>query len=152
MRDGLVGKIAYDMISVRDEQEQRLLDNLRASMEKDKLYLNPNLSIIELSRTLGTNKTTLSHVINSHLHQNFATFLNSYRVREAIDVLSDPKMFDEKLAVVGERCGYNSRQIFHTTFKKVMGITPNHFRNIQRATLREVQRKGGTDSSQDGVQ
>ena len=140
-RDELVGKIAYDSTPIHDEQERKLLDNLRKCMETDKMFLNPNLSIIALSKALGTNKTTLSHVINTHLHQNFASLLNSYRIREAIDVLSNPKFFDEKMEVVAEKCGYNNRQVFHTAFKKVMGITPNHFRNIQRATLREAQRK-----------
>lgn len=140
-RDELVGKVSYDAVSIRDEQERKLLDNVRKCMETDKMYLNPNLSIIDLSKAVGTNKTTLSHVINTHLHQNFASLLNSYRIREAIDLLGDPKYFNEKMEVIGEQCGYNNRQVFHTAFKKVMGITPNHFRNIQRATAREAQRK-----------
>ena len=139
-RDELVGKIAYDSTPIHDEQERKLLDSLQKCMETDKMFLNPNLSVIALSKALGTNKTTLSHVINTHLHQNFASLLNSYRIREAIDVLSNPKFFDEKMEVVAEKCGYNNRQVFHTAFKKVMGITPNHFRNIQRAALREAQR------------
>lgn len=140
-RDELVGKVSYDTVSIRDEQERKLLDNLRKCMETDKMYLNPNLSIIDLSKAVGTNKTTLSHVINTYLQQNFASLLNSYRVREAIDMLSDPENFNKKMEVIGEMCGYNNRQVFHTAFKKVMNITPNHFRNIQKATVREAQRK-----------
>lgn len=140
-RDELVGKIVYDTTPIRDEQERKLLDSLQKCMETDKMYLNPNLNIIDLSKAVGTNKTTLSHVINTHLKQNFASLLNSYRVREAIDLLSDPKNFNEKMEVIGEMCGYNNRQVFHTAFKRVMGITPNHFRNIQKTTVREAQRK-----------
>ena len=83
---------------------------------------------------------TLSHVINAYLHQNFSSLLNSYRIKESLKLLGDPQFFHEKMEVIGEMCGYNNRQVFHQAFKKEMGITPNHFRNIQKATAREVNR------------
>lgn len=136
----LVKIACFEQAKAQNEHEKTLLDELNRMLDEEKIYLNPSLTIQELALKLGTNKTTLSHVINSDLNQNFASLLNGYRVRESITVLSNPLYFQEKLEVVGEMCGFNNRQVFHAAFKKEMGITPNHFRNIQKATVREEQR------------
>lgn len=138
----LVEPVVFESVEAMDDMSEKLLQKLQKSMEQDKLYLKPELSIQDLARELGTNKTTLSHVINVYLHQNFSTLLNSYRIKESIDLLSDPKLFQEKMEVIGEMCGYCSRQVFHKAFKKEMGITPNHFRTIQKATVRQEKRQG----------
>lgn len=138
----LVEPVVFESVEAMDDMSEKLLQKLQKSMEQDKLYLKPELSIQDLARELGTNKTTLSHVINVYLHQNFSSLLNSYRIKESIDLLSDPKFFQEKMEVIGEMCGYSSRQVFHKAFKKEMGITPNHFRTIQKATVRQEKRQG----------
>lgn len=128
----LVENVKFNTDSVRDAQERQILERLQVLLEEEKVYLDPTLSIQDLSKRLATNRTTLSHVINTHLHQNFATLLNSYRIKEAVRLLSDPQYFHEKMEVVGELCGYNNRQVFHAAFKKEMGITPSHFCNINK--------------------
>ena len=130
--DVLVEVVKFDTDSVRDAQECQMLEKLQVLLEEEKVYLDPTLSIQDLAKRLATNRTTLSHVINTHLSQNFASLLNSYRIKEAVRLLSDPQYFQEKMEVVGELCGYNNRQVFHAAFKKEMGITPNHFRNINK--------------------
>lgn len=130
--DVLVEIVKFDTDSVRDAQECQMLEKLQVLLEQEKVYLDPTLSIQDLAKRLATNRTTLSHVINTHLNQNFASLLNSYRIKEAVRLLSDPQYFQEKMEVVGELCGYNNRQVFHAAFKKEMGITPNHFRNINK--------------------
>lgn len=130
MRDELVEKISYETTLQTDEQERRFLNNLKSAMEDDKVYLDAELNIQKLAVIVGTNKTTLSHIINNCLHQNFSTILNKYRIREAVKLLSDERMRNHKIEAIGEMCGYNNRQVFHAAFKKEMGITPTHFRRI----------------------
>lgn len=143
----LVSSVSFDVVEVDDELELAVLDKLQASLERDRLYLRPELTIQELAKVLGTNKATLSHVINSRLHQNFSSLINGYRIRESMRLLSDPQYFREKMEVVGEMCGYNNRQVFHAAFKKEMGITPNHFRNIQKTTARAEKRSAQGDDA-----
>ncbi|MBO7445958.1 MAG: helix-turn-helix transcriptional regulator [Bacteroidales bacterium] len=135
--NNLVEPIVFEATDSIDDLSEKLLQKLQTSMEKGKLYLRPELNIQDLAKELGTNKTTLSHVINACLHQNFSSLLNSYRIKESLSLLSDPQYFQEKMEVIGEMCGYSNRQVFHKAFKKEMGITPSHFRNIQKATVRE---------------
>ena len=131
-KDELVDNVSYDTQEIKNEQDKAILEALRQCMERDKVYLNPSLSIQDLSQMIGTNKTKLSHVINTYLHQNFATLINKYRIVEAIKLLSDDQYLKNKIEVIGEMCGYSNRQVFHAAFKKEMGITPTHFRNINK--------------------
>ena len=136
-KDELVEKVSFETASSDDAKEQQLLQSLQNAMENERLFLNPELNIMTLAKTVGTNKTTLSHIINKYLNQNFASLLNRYRIREAITLLSDAKYRDYKIEVIGEMCGYSNRQTFHAAFKKEMGITPTHFRNISKKTPTE---------------
>ena len=71
--DVLVEIVKFDTDSVRDAQECQMLEKLQVLLEEEKVYLDPTLSIQDLAKQLATNRTTLSHVINTHLNQNFAS-------------------------------------------------------------------------------
>ena len=135
MKNKLVEKVSYDIPDTSDKQDRIILNALQLSLERDKLYLNPNLTLQDLAKVVGTNKTKLSFVINNCLNQNFASLLNRYRIREAIQLLSDSKYYDYKIEAIGEMCGYSNRQVFHAAFKKAMGITPTHFRNVSKSKI-----------------
>ncbi len=136
-KNALVETASFNIEIVPDEQERRILRDLQKAMEQGKVFLDPTISVQDLAKRLGTNRTSLSHIINTHLNQNFASLLNSYRIKEAVNLLSDPQHFDDKMEAVGEMCGYNNRQVFHAAFKKEMGITPSHFRNINKNRIKE---------------
>lgn len=132
-KDELVDKFSFEELSVENSRDKLILDSLQKLMEEEKVYLNPLLGIEELARMVGTNKTYLSRVINNSFQQNFPAFVNRYRVRESIRLLSDSGNFSRSIEEIGEMCGYTTRQAFHSAFKKEMGITPRHFRNINRS-------------------
>lgn len=129
----LVENVSYVIPDNADEQSRAIIIVLQQLMERDKLYRNPSLTMQDLSKAVGTNKTKLSFVINNYLNHNFASLLNHYRVDEAVHLLSDSHYFNYKISVIGEMCGYSNRQVFHSAFKKIMGITPTHFRNISKS-------------------
>lgn len=129
-KNELVEKVSFDSVQTTDEHELAVLRELQKCMENDKVYLNSSLTIQDLAKQVGTNKTTLSHVINTCLGQNFAALLNGYRVQEAIRLLTDRQYVAYNMETIGEMCGYSNRQVFHAAFKKEMGVTPTHFRKI----------------------
>lgn len=112
--------------------DTELLINMKHLFRKEKVYLDPDLSINDLALKLNSNKTAVSKIINSNLQKNFPSLLNEYRINEAMNILADPKNDVYKMEVIGEMCGYKNRQVFHNAFKKATGVTPAHFRNINR--------------------
>ena len=56
---------------------------LEKLFEKDRIYLNKDLTIWELAKQLETNRSYLSQIINTDYGHNFSAFVNSYRIRHA---------------------------------------------------------------------
>lgn len=89
-----------------NELFSQLLTRLIHLFENKKVYLNPDLTLQEVARELGTNRTYLSRLINSHFDQNFSAFVNTYRAKEANDLIrKSGKMTHSELA---HRAGFGS--------------------------------------------
>ena len=131
-KEVLVEQVVFDTVTCENDKERQLLQKLQDLMEQQHLYLDTGMNIQKLAKAAGTNKNMLSHIINKNLNQNFASFLNRYRVRESIRLLEDSNYRNYKIEAIGEMCGFGNRQAFHLAFKKEMGITPTHFRNISK--------------------
>ena len=120
-----------DEISADQHQvqfEQLNTDLVRIITDK-KLYLDPKLTIHDLARQLGTNRTYLSNLINHHYNTNFVTFINQYRVEEAKKILSNPNYSDKKaLHDAIDFCGFQSEQSFYRIFKQHTKKTPLEWR------------------------
>jgi AraC-like DNA-binding protein len=111
------------------EESKGLLDRLQHHMQTTKPYLEPELTLEELSARLSLRPKILSQVINENTGQNFFDFINRYRIGEAKRMLTDPT--DKKITVqeVLYVVGFNSKSSFNTLFKKYTGVTPTEFKN-----------------------
>lgn len=118
----------FDRAKVRDEADERLLEDLRVLFEEKEIYLDKKLSIESLAKMAGTTKARMSHFINDVFGCNFPTFLNNYRVTKAVSLFSDPANAIYTVEAIGESCGFNNRQAFHSSFKKRIGMPPSKFR------------------------
>ncbi|MBQ4355533.1 MAG: helix-turn-helix transcriptional regulator [Bacteroidales bacterium] len=126
-------KVDFSSIHPENHADQLVLEKLCDLLENEKVYLDPNLSLSQLAKRMGTNRTTVSHVVNRYFQQTLPALINYYRVNEAIRLLSDEATRDNKLEVIGEMCGYQNRQVFHSAFKRETGITPKHFRRVSES-------------------
>jgi len=113
-----------------DTKEQQILSKLIHLFTKEKVYLNSEISINDISKQLGTNRTALSKIINTYFKKTFPSLLNEYRINDAIKLLMDNKSKNYKMEAISEMCGYNNRQVFHSAFKRETGVTPNDFRTM----------------------
>ena len=107
-----------------EEYKKQLLALFRA----EKPYLDPQLSLADLSEKLSVPARHLSQVINQSFDKSFFDFINSYRIQEAQQILKESG--DDKLTVleVMYEAGFNSKSSFNTAFKKETGKTPTEFR------------------------
>jgi AraC-like DNA-binding protein len=67
---------------------------LESYMRKTKPYLEPKLKITDMTTGLGTNRTTLSRLINRTYGMNFSRFINRYRLEELERLQADSKNAD----------------------------------------------------------
>jgi len=125
------GKAKYEKSALCAEMKERYLTDLLGYIEKRKPYLEPNLTLGEISKTLNIHQNYLSQVINELCGKNFHDFINSYRVEDAKQLLIDQKFVKRPVLEVLYEVGFNSKSSFYTAFTKETGMTPVAFRKKQ---------------------
>ncbi len=118
----------YVKSALSDEQSQRILDRLNRTMKKDKPYLNSNLTLPELSKSISTSPNYLSQVINEQLQMNFFDYVNSYRIESAKNLIANPLPHTTTILDIAMESAFNSKSAFYSAFKKQTGITPSQFK------------------------
>ena len=104
------------------------MDKMSEYMKEDvKPYLNPKISLQEVSLVLDINPNRLSQVINETTGFNFKDYFNSYRVEEAKLLLSSAEFQKLTIEAIAEKAGFYSKSPFYTAFKKHAGMTPKEF-------------------------
>lgn len=110
--------------------QEKYLKTLLHYMEAEKPYLDPNLSIKDISKNISIPSYFISQVINSRLKKNFFHFVNDYRIDESKQLLKDKKNTGRSILDILYDCGFNSKSTFNKAFKKATGMTPSQFKRV----------------------
>ena len=112
--------------------EQDTLDSIAKELlefvEKEKPYLDPELSVSSLGEMISVQRHVLSQVINSTQNKNFYNFINAYRVEEVKKLLKNPVNSDKNILEIAFLAGFRSKSHFNLIFKNITGLTPKEFR------------------------
>jgi AraC-like DNA-binding protein len=123
---GVSGK--YARSGLRDDQADEYLRRLLEYMDREKPYLNSDLTIHDLARYTGIPRHYITEVLNEKHGRNFFTFINEYRVKEVISRLSDAKYQHYTIIAIAFDSGFNSKSTFNSFFKTFAGKTPSQYR------------------------
>ncbi len=107
--------------------ERDLLARLVATMERDRPYLDPGLSLPALARSLHATPQAVSRLVNASFRSNFNDYVNRHRVEAAKALLSGPGAEARRMADLAFDCGFNSLSVFYAAFRKFTGRTPSRF-------------------------
>ncbi len=91
----------------------------------EKIFLNPNLKLSDIAKTIGTNRTYVSAFFNKEAGCTFYDYVNRLRIEAACDLLVNSK---ENLSQIAEKTGFNSSHSFIRVFSKMKGVSPTEFR------------------------
>ena len=97
------------------------------TMEAEKRFLEPEISLADLANQLKTNTSFLSAVINKGFSKNFNDFVNEFRVQEFQKQIKLPENQNITLLGVAFDCGFNSKTTFNRVIKKQTGKAPKEF-------------------------
>ncbi len=107
-----------------DEMKEKIL-NIIVMQKK---YKDKDYSAKKLAEDLGTNTRYVSAVVNVRFHMNYASFINKYRIEEAMSILVDKRYQKLRMEEVSDMVGFANRQSFYASFYKIMGMTPREYR------------------------
>lgn len=116
---------AEDRAACEDNADD-LRECIRNLFEGERIYLNPQLKLSDVASLTNSNRTYISRFFNGSHGKTFFEFVNEYRVQHAKELL---KSSSEKLEIIAEMSGFNSRQSFHRVFSKITGCTPEQYRS-----------------------
>jgi AraC-like DNA-binding protein len=118
----------YSHSTLSKTQAEEYLNTLQDYMEREKPYLDGELTITSLSEKLSIPSRYISQVINERLNQNFFDFVNQYRVKEAKKLLLQEQTQQNSILDIAYDSGFNSKSSFNFVFKKYSRMTPSQFR------------------------
>ena len=110
----------------------KLMDELKEKINRiivmEKKYKDKDYSAKKLADDLGTNTRYISAVVNVRFHMNYTSFVNKFRIEEAMAILVDRRYQNLNMEEVSDMVGFSNRQSFYASFYKLMGMTPRDYR------------------------
>ena len=111
--------------------EQESIGRLVYAIVNGQLYLQPGLTQKDVVGIVNVPLYLLGDMFTRRVGENFKSFINGLRIGHAV------KMFDEHpeytIEAIAKMSGFSSKQSFHRTFKRCLGITPAAFKTAVRS-------------------
>ena len=99
---------------------------LEQVVEENRLYLNQMLTVADLAKALGTNRTYVSSYLSQQLGLTFYDYINKLRIeRVSIPLIKEHPEFT--FEYVAKESGFASISTFRRAFLKITGLTPSQF-------------------------
>ncbi len=105
-----------------------LKDKILELIVMQKKYKDKEYSAKKLAADLGTNTRYVSAVVNVKFHMNYTSFVNKYRIEEAMSILVDKRYQELRIEEVSDMVGFANRQSFYASFFKFTGTTPKEYK------------------------
>lgn len=115
--------------SIKTVSENQYYSKLIELMIDGKMFLEPNISLADVSKRLEISQRNLSELIRENSNKNFNQFINYYRVEEAKKLLKDSSNDNLNMLGIAYDAGFTSKASFYSVFKKFTSLTPNAFKD-----------------------
>lgn len=115
--------------NLMDELKERIIDIVLMQ----KKYKDKNYSASKLAEDLGTNTRYISAVVNVRFHMNYASFINKFRIEEAMALLTDKRYAELSMEEISDMVGFANRQSFYASFYKINNCTPRDYKRKHTA-------------------
>lgn len=118
------------MRSTRNDSQdlKELMEAIDSYMIKSEVFLNSELTIVDLADKLNIHPKRISASINTVSKQNFNTYINELRIKKAKRILNDTNTHNFSIEGIGQEVGFHSKSAFYAAFKKVTGTTPTKYK------------------------
>jgi len=116
-----------------DDIYKDIYERVLEYFEKDKPFLNGDLTINDIVSVVFTNKLYISRAISQHTGRNFCQFVNYHRVMYSVDCFR--RNPDLKVTELWSMCGFNTIVSYNMAFKLFMGENPSDWCRKERIRI-----------------
>lgn len=92
-------------------------------------YRTRGITIEQAAHEMGTNRHYLSRYLNEMKNMTFYEWVAQMRIREAQSIMINER--NKTIEQIAGLVGFSSPSTFSITFKRIVGISPNQWRNQQ---------------------
>lgn len=115
-----------------------LFGKIEDLMNNRQVWRENDISIETLAKYLNSNRSYISNAINKYAGVPFKQYINTFRISEAVAILSNPED-DTPLKAMYAQLGFNSSSSFYRSFQTATGVPPSQYRrevrNIQHGKM-----------------
>ena len=126
-------KVDRPLMPVTPDQREQVLNPI---LEKQ-LYKDPALTLTSLAQHLNLSANVLSRIINTGFGQSFNDFINTYRINDVKQRLTDGDTDRLTILALALDAGFSSKTTFNRVFKEQTGFTPKEYLKMSQRTLRD---------------
>ncbi|HEY5746185.1 MAG TPA: helix-turn-helix transcriptional regulator [Chryseolinea sp.] len=119
----------YERSAYSEDQIDRCFEELQTWFASHHPYRDASITLPKMADQLKVPANLLSETINSRTQQSFPDYINSFRIKDARELLKDPAYDQEKIATIAHQTGFKSISVFNAAFKKHANTTPSAYRN-----------------------
>ena len=135
-QEGKTQEAAPRSLILTTEQRAALLADIGRVMGKVEEFCSTDFSIDRLAQLVGSNPRYVSEAINEGYGKNFRSFLNDYRIKEAMQRLADNDRYGHyTIKAISESVGYKSQANFINIFTRLTGMKPSIYQMISRERI-----------------
>jgi len=110
------------------EEESRVIgQRLGDIFNREKVFLRPRYTLVQLSEDISVPLNKLSAYINEQFHMRFNDMINKYRIEYCLQALGKEQWREKKIASIARLSGFNNRNSFSAAFKKFIGMSPSEY-------------------------
>lgn len=110
------------------QQLEQIATSLKAAMEQDEIYKNPDLNLTILSRKINVKPYLTTKCLNIIFGEKFNDFVNGYRIKALKELLKNTENEKFTLLSLAFEVGFNSKSSFNRAVKKITGKPPKHLK------------------------
>lgn len=131
--------ISYTMQVVENNEPEEYRESITADnlyfqklellCKEQHIYTDSTLNREKIAEKLGISAGYVSQIVNTITGDNFANYINQYRVEAVKEMISNSEYENYNLLAMGLESGFTSKTTFYKAFKKVTGQTPNEYKN-----------------------
>ena len=102
-----------------------LRERIELLMEKEQMFRQPNLKIVDLVQRLNSNRNYIYLAINGEMGMTFNEYVNRLRVEYAAKLMR--QFPDKNLSQIADQSGFASSTSFYRNFRQYKGVSPKDY-------------------------
>ncbi|NLC52705.1 MAG: response regulator transcription factor [Firmicutes bacterium] len=120
----LYTEVIKEIVEIRKKKDKRLVQIIKDYINE---HYHEQISLSTLAEQIYLSPSYLSDLFKNQTGETITNYLTKVRMEKAKELLKDLQM---KSYEIGEMVGYKDPAYFSKVFKKVVGVSPNEYRNI----------------------